>query len=222
MYSRPSRLSMAPQLGTPTGRPNPRKHQRSLGDDRPADVDAEDDDHDRHDVGQDVADECSPPRGADHLDRLEVRILLDVDDGASNESRATDATGYSQDHDKLWQTPPHDGPPRNRPTSAPPGLPRRQRNLRCRRSGWRPRRSKRSPPGRRSTRAGPRERGGSTSLVPSGRYRGDNGRMSRSAGLPGQHAACPDPGVAPAEVLTWPGFAAKLCRSREHDARAIS
>ena len=105
MYSLPSRLSIPPQLGISTGRPNPRK----LSHNQPPDVDREDDDDRGYEIRQDMADQDLACRVAHGPGGQKIVILFDADHHASHDSGTADAAGDPQDDDDLEETLSHDG-----------------------------------------------------------------------------------------------------------------
>ena len=60
--------------------------QRSLGNNHPPDVDAEDDDDSRHNIGQDMADQDLARGGAHSPGCQKIVILFNTDNGASDYS----------------------------------------------------------------------------------------------------------------------------------------
>ena len=99
----------SPPTGNLDGQPKSQEAQRRLGNDDAADVDAEDDDYRRHDIGQDMADQDSAGRSAQGSGCQKIVILFDTDHGASNGSGTPDASGYAQNHNDLEETLAHDG-----------------------------------------------------------------------------------------------------------------
>ena len=95
--------------GNLDGQSESEETQRRLGNDDAADVDREDDEEGRHNIGQHMADQDLAYRGAHGLGCQKIVILFDAHHGAADDSGATDASGNSQDQDDLGQTPPHDG-----------------------------------------------------------------------------------------------------------------
>ncbi len=75
--------------------------QRGLGDDDATDVDAEDDDERRSDIGQHMAEEDPALAGSQRLGGLEVIVLLDADHRAAYHPRGRDATGDTEHQDDL-------------------------------------------------------------------------------------------------------------------------
>ncbi len=95
--------------GNLDGQSESEEAQRGLGNDDASDVDAEDDDDRRHDIGQHMADQDSAGRSAHGLGCQKIVILFDTDHGAADDSGATDASGYARDHNDLEETLAHDG-----------------------------------------------------------------------------------------------------------------
>ena len=87
--------------GNLDGQPESEEAQRRLGNDDPANVDAEDDDDRRHNIGQDMADQDQARGGAHRFGCQKIVILFDTDHGASDGSGTPDTSGYAQDHDDL-------------------------------------------------------------------------------------------------------------------------
>ena len=75
--------------------------QRSLRDDDATDVDAEDDDERRSDIGQHMAEEDPALAGSQRLGGLEVVVFLDADHRAAYHPRGGDATGDAEHQDDL-------------------------------------------------------------------------------------------------------------------------
>ena len=90
------------------GQPESQEAQRRLGDDDAADVDAEDDDDRRPDIGQDMANQYSPLETANRLRGLKIRVLFDPNHGAADDSGARNASGDPQHHDDLEDPRSHD------------------------------------------------------------------------------------------------------------------
>ncbi len=90
------------------GQPESQEAQRRLGNDDPADVDAEDDDDRCHDIGQHMAGQDLTRGGAHSPGGQKIIILFDADHRPSHDSGAPDAASDPQDHDDLEQALPHD------------------------------------------------------------------------------------------------------------------
>ena len=86
MYFRPSRLSRLPQLGISTGSPYPRKLSEASAMMTPPNVDREDDEDRRHNIGQHMADQDLAGRCTHGPSCQKIVILLNADHGASGYS----------------------------------------------------------------------------------------------------------------------------------------
>ena len=95
--------------GNLRGQTESEEAQRRLTDNHPADVDGEDDDDGRHNIGQHMADQDLARGGAHGFGCQKIVILFDPNHGASDDSGTDDASGDPQDHDDLEDTLSHDG-----------------------------------------------------------------------------------------------------------------
>ena len=125
MYRRPSQLSRASPAGNLGRQTISEKAQGGLGNNHPPDVDAEDNDDGRHNIGQDMADQDLACGGAHGPGGQKIVILFNTDHSASDDSGGADASGDSQDHNDLGETPSHnghDGQQEQQPREGHPGV----------------------------------------------------------------------------------------------------
>ena len=105
----PFPTEQATPAGNARGQTKSEEAQGSLCHNHSPDVDGEDDDEGRDNIGQDMANEDLSCGGAHGLGCQKIVILFDSDHGASDHSGAADASSDPQDQYHLWQTPPRDG-----------------------------------------------------------------------------------------------------------------
>ena len=108
------------------GRPKPEEAQRRLRHDHATDVDAEDDDDRRRDVGQHVAQQRAPARAADRLRRLEVGVLLHPQHRAPRTTREAGMPPDTPSTTMICSMPRpgyrHDGEQQQQPRERHPGV----------------------------------------------------------------------------------------------------
>ncbi len=91
--------------GNLDGQSESEETQRRLGNDDASDVDREDDEEGRHDIGQDMADQDLGRGGAHGPGCQKIVILFNAHHGASDDSGATDASGNPQDQAAYLRIP---------------------------------------------------------------------------------------------------------------------
>ena len=107
------------------GQPESEKAQRRLGNDDPANVDREDDDEGRHDIGQHMADQDLGGGDAHGFGCQKIVILFNADHRAADDSGAANATGDPQHNDDLEEPlshDGHDGQQQQQPRKSHPGI----------------------------------------------------------------------------------------------------
>ncbi len=84
--------------------------QRRLADNHRPDVDGENDDDRRGNIGQHIAHQDSPFQAANRHGRLKIDILFDPNHGAADDSGGCRCPPVTpQDHDDLGEPSPHKG-----------------------------------------------------------------------------------------------------------------